>query len=259
MASLAAFQDAFAAALRDGRPPADCGDPARLEAGMTVYRNTVFKGLLDALRANFPTVERLVGADWFTAAAQAYLEVEWARAPTLMTFGESFPGFLATFPPAQALSYLPGVARLDRHWIEAHAAPDAPVLAADALAGMAPDSLFQLTLRLHPSARLGWFVDPAPTIWRLNRPPAPASDEAQVDWRAEGALVARPWGEVDALVLDAAGFAFLDACQRGEPLGGAATAALTADPQADLTRHIAAFIGFGAFQPLQSSSGGPGE
>lgn len=258
MSSLAAFQDAFAAALRDGRPPHGYGDPAQLEPGMAVYRNTVFKGLLDALRANFPTVERLVGGEWFSAAAHAYLDVDWARGPSLMTFGEGFPDFLATFPPAEALSYLPGVARLDRFWIESHAAADAPVLAASALADLPPERLFELTLRLHPTARLGWFTEPAPTIWRLNRPPGPAPDEAQVDWRAEGALVARPWGEVVAVVLDAAGFAFLEACRRGEPLGGAATAALTADPQADLSRHIAAFIDFGAFEPLQPAIGRPG-
>lgn len=251
MSSLAAFQDAFAAALRDGRPVPGAEDAARLEAGMTVYRNTVFKGLIDALRANFPTVERLVGAEWFTAAAQAFLEADWARAPTLMTFGEGFPDFLTGFPPAQALSYLPGVAQIDRFWLEAHAEADAPMLAAEALADLPADRLFELTVRLHPTARLGWFSDPSPTIWRLNRPPAPAPDASQVDLRAEGVLVARPRGEVVATVLDAAGFAFLEACRRGEPLGGAATAALALDPQADLARQVAAFIASGAFQPLQ--------
>lgn len=256
MSELARFQDAFTAALRSGGVPCGYGDPARLEAGMSVYRNTTFKGALDALRANYPTVERLVGSDWFTASACAFLEVEWPGEPSLVAFGAGFPDFLATFGPARSLAYLPGVARLDRFWTEAHIAPDAPVLERDALSGLPPDTLFGLSLQLHPSARLGWFVDPSPTIWRLNRPPTPEPTEIQVDWRPEGALVARPDGQVEALIIDAAGFAFLGCCLRGETLGHAATAALNVEPEADLTRQIAQFIEFGAFQPLSSTPGG---
>ena len=43
---------------------ADKGDQARLD----VYRNTVAKGRVDALAGLYPTVERLVGPDWFRQA-----------------------------------------------------------------------------------------------------------------------------------------------------------------------------------------------
>lgn len=39
------------------------------DAGLAVYRNTVAKGRADALAGLFPTVERLVGSDWFRDAA----------------------------------------------------------------------------------------------------------------------------------------------------------------------------------------------
>jgi hypothetical protein len=250
MPELADFQDAFAAALRRGGTPQGYGDPARLEAGMSVYRNTTFKGALDALRANYPTVERLVGSEWFTASAHAYLDIGWPSNPSLVTFGEHYPDFLAFFEPARPLAYLPGVARLDRSWTEAHVAPDAPVLEAPMLAGLGQDALFALTLRLHPSVRLAWFAEPAPTIWRLNRPPAPEPGEVTVERRAEGAVIARPYGQVEALVLDEGAFAFIDACRRGETLGQAVTAALAAAPEADLTQQVAELIGFGLFQPL---------
>lgn len=248
MPELAIFQDAFATALRTGAALEGYGDPARLQPGLSVYRNTIFKGALDALAANYPTVERLVGRDWFCGSANAYLEIGWPHEPSLVAFGEFYPDFLLGFAPAEELPYLPGVARLDRWWTEAHVAPDAPVLGAEALAQRAPEALLETRLRLHPSVRFGWFTQPSPTIWRLNRPFLDA-DDAKVVSRAEGALLARPHGRVEAMVLDPAGFAFLDTCHRGGTAGAAAVAALAVDPEADLPRRIAEFISLGAFLP----------
>ena len=70
MSELARFQDAFAAAL--------AGDGAALgswlAAGdrLAVYRNTVAKGLADALADQFPSVARVVGPAWMGAAARAF-------------------------------------------------------------------------------------------------------------------------------------------------------------------------------------------
>lgn len=250
MPDLAQFQDAFAAALRGGEPLRSHGDPARLEAGMSVYRNTTFKGALDALRANYPTVERLVGTEWFTASAYAFLEIGWPSDPSLVTFGEHYPDFLGFFEPARSLAYLPDVARLDRGWTEAHVASDAPVLEASRLAAIEPEALLDLRLRLHPSARLAWCRSPAATIWRLNRPPAPEPGEVEIAWREEGAAIARPYAQVELMILDRAAFDLADACRRGETLGQAVTSGLATEPDADLTRHLADLIGFGLFQPL---------
>lgn len=50
------------------------------------------------------------------------------------------------------------------------------------------------------------------------------------------------------MVFDAAGFAFLDACRGGETAGETATAALTADPDANVGGRLAELIAFGAFR-----------
>ena len=63
--ALARFQDAFAHALftADAVP---AGEIAALTAqpAFAVYRNTVMKGCIDALQANYPAVLRLVGEEW---------------------------------------------------------------------------------------------------------------------------------------------------------------------------------------------------
>jgi hypothetical protein len=41
--------------------------------GLAVYRNTVLRGTVDVLVATFSTVVRMVGDDWFRAAAAIYV------------------------------------------------------------------------------------------------------------------------------------------------------------------------------------------
>ena len=74
---LSDFQDGLASALLPP-PGASVPPPAWLDAllaqpGFAVYRNTVAKGCIDALQANYPSVHALVGADWLRAAAHAFV------------------------------------------------------------------------------------------------------------------------------------------------------------------------------------------
>ena len=61
MSDLAAFQDRFSQALHLDGDLRGNGDAEALRIGLSVHRNTVYKALIDALRANYPTVERTRG------------------------------------------------------------------------------------------------------------------------------------------------------------------------------------------------------
>ena len=240
MRELSRFQDAFAAALAGRGDLSGWLSPGAGAVGLTVYRNTVAKGAIDALAANFPTVERLVSPDWFRGCAQAYLVQSPPDVPMLIEYGATFPDFLEGFGPAAELPYLPSVARIDRLWTETH-------LAADGATPIAPPS-GAARLALHPSTRLSWFPEPAPTIWRLNRPPAPDPDEAgwTIDWRPEGIVLARPRGAVTALTISAAGFALLSACGQGAVPAECANAAEDAEPGVDTAALVAELVALGA-------------
>jgi hypothetical protein len=243
--SLADFQDRFAEALlADG---AAAGTLAA-QPGFAVYRNTVMKGWVDALQANYPSVLRLVGEPFFRAAAAAYARMNPTSDPRLWCYGEGYAGFLAAYEPAAALTYLPGVARLDRCWTEAHGAASAPVLDAASLASLAPEQLALCTLAPHPAARWAWFAgQPVYTIWRRNREADGGEDAGALDWQGEGALLLRPVASVTWFPLDQAGCAFMDACANRQPLGMAAAAALAADPHADIAALLAMLLQAGAF------------
>jgi hypothetical protein len=250
-AALTRFQDGFAKALLAPDPVALSGLTPEIAAlarqpGFAVYRNTVMKGCIDALQANYPAVARLVGDQWFRAAAAMFAREHLPAQPSLLYYGEAFAEFLARFEPAAELPYLPGVARLDRCWTESHTAPDEAALAPAALAGLAPEALASTVLHPHAAARWTWFADqPIYTIWQRNR--EASDDEREIDWRGEGALLVRPRGEVQWAQLDAAGCAFLDACAAGQSLSEAAGAALEAQEDADLERLMKTLLEAGAF------------
>jgi hypothetical protein len=253
---LTAFQDGFSAALLAEAPPDEAPQPwlAAMQAqpGFSVYRNTVLKACIDALQANYPAVCKLVGEQWFRAAAAVYARMQPPNDGRLMDYGAGFAGFLQSFEPAAELPYLPAVARLDRHWTECHLAADAPALPPDWLAHQAPETLGQQHLRPHPASRWAWCDEhPAFTLWALQRDGQ--TTETQVPWRGDGGLLTRPHASVLWHPLPWAGVVFLNACASGAPLEAAATQALTADPHTDFSALIGLLLNAGALAPLPPS------
>jgi hypothetical protein len=241
------FQDAFAQALF---APDAATDPAvrqlAAQPAFAVYRNTVMKACIDALEANFPAVARLVGSEWFRAAAALHVAASPPRDGRLLRYGEGFADFLQAFEPAAELPYLPGVARLDALWREAHAAEDAPLLDTAWLSRQAPERLAALVLPPHPAARWAWFdAQPIFSIWARNR--GDGGNEEELVWRGEGALLTRPADAVTWRPISRAACAFLDACTKGLPLVDAAEQALALDADCELAALLEALLRAGAF------------
>jgi hypothetical protein len=248
--SLTQFQDAFVEALY-GRTPTDTRVSALVEQpGFSVYRNTVFKGCIDALRANFPAVARLVGDEWFRAVAAEYVRISPPRDERLLHYGDGFSDFLASFGPARSLPYLAGVAQLDYFWLEAHFAADESYVTPSDFVAWQPELLEQATLRLHASTRWQWFADkPVYTIWRVNREQINVPDN--LPWRGEGAMFVRPASEVRWLPLSEGGCGFLDACAMGQSLELAATQALSVQAEIDLGELVSLLLAAGVVAEIR--------
>ncbi len=251
--SLSRFQDAFAQALlAPDAVPAPEVATLTAQPAFAVYRNTVMKGCIDALQANYPAVTRLVGEEWMRAAAAVYVHNALPADPTLLRYGIDFEQFLRNFEAAIGFPYLPGVARLDRLWIEAHTARDEAAIAVGALAPLTPDALENTVLRPHAAARWAWFDNtPVYTIWSRNRSEHPF--ESDIAWQAEGALLTRPDDAVTWIAMDAAGCAFLGACAAGRTLAAAAQAALDVNADADLARLMSTLLTTGAFSRMRTA------
>ncbi len=251
---LARFQDAFARTLLDSSAPPDAHIANLVsQPAFAVYRNTVMKGCIDAVQANFPAVTRLVGEEWMRAAAADYVRTAPPTDPALLHYGASFADFLAHFEPAAEFPYLPGVARLDRCWIEAHTATDENAIDPAVLAALAPERLANAILRPHAAARWAWFPGaPIYNIWSGNR--GDAAFDSQPVWKADGVLITRPRNVVTWIELDAAGYAFMDACAAGLTVADAADAALATHGEVDFARMMSALMTAGAFGAIRHTA-----
>lgn len=248
----------FAGALLAPSAPCPAGfrawngsDPA---ARLAVYRNNVTLSLIDALTDSFPVTSALVGDAFFRAMARAYLEKHPPRTPVLALWGEYFADFIAGFPPAAALAYLPDVARLEMAWVLAYHAADAVPLPRDVLvqALSQPATLPALRFALHPSLRLLTSPFAMASIWAAHQ-----GDEelADVDITApEAVLVIRTGLDVCLLRLPSGAATFIAGLRDGRPLGEAALAAQSAHSDFDLSSALALLIRQDALVALHSTS-----
>lgn len=216
------------------------------QPAFSVYRNTIFKGITDALAANYPAVRRLVGDDWFQTAALAYARGHMPDDACLIDYGSQFPVFLAAAEAAAELPYLAGVAALDRCWSEAHQAADDALLDLTALHAALSDGC-DVRLIPHAAARWHWEpMHPCYSIWAANRDPA-AAPMQQPEWRGEGALLTRPESMVVWQQISHGACAFLDACRAGDSVSSAASQALAHEPGLDASTMLNALLQAGAF------------
>jgi hypothetical protein len=236
--SLVHREDGGAAAMLAEHAP-----PDRLD----IYRNTFVAGLTKALRLTYPAVHRLVGDDFFVAAAAIFIARNPPHTAYLDEYGGGVPEFLEQFPSAAQLVYLADVARLEWAVTQAVHAVDQGALALTQLAALAPQDQGRVCFAPHPSISLLRVSYPVDLIWRavLDRDDTAL---AALDLNASPIhlLVQRLPGGVDVIRLDESEWRFAAALCAGQPLHAALDKATGIDATALLARHLAAerFVGF---------------
>lgn len=227
---LLAFQRQFAAAL--DRPVA---------GAMSVYRNTVLHGAVEALRANFPVVEQILGPGMFEQVAVDHATECPPRLPILALYGGRFADWLERQTWARDLPYLADVARVERLRIECLMAADAERLTKIQIEGAGDAGL-----RLHPAARFAWLPTPAMSIWLAHQ--QPFTSELSPEWKAEGVLFARPTPFViHAPRIGRAAHRMLCGIRLGETIGASMDAAARLYPDEKCEAVLASLLNLGVF------------
>ena len=217
-------------------------DPTRRVA---IYRHHYLTSLTEALKSIYPVVERLVGEGFFGYAADAFIAASPPREACLFEYGQGFSSFLAKFPPAAGLAYLPDVARLEWAINASLHSPDGPPADNAAFALLSADDYPRLVFRFQPSLRLlasDWPVD---RIWQANRPDKPEAEAVDLN---DGSSALEIRQQADSVVfrrLDAEEFAFRAALLEGRSLEAAAAAVLERDPSFDLAEALRRLLGEG--------------
>jgi hypothetical protein len=213
-------QSLFARALLDpdAAVPPGITDPSGRPAPkrFSVYRNNVASSLTRALEAAFPTVRKLLGAEFFAAMAGVFLRAHPPRSRMLMLYGDAFPGWLESFSPVAHLGYLPDVARLDQAMRESYHSADSVPLAEDDFQRLLGNDLTSLRLTLAPSLRLVRSSWPIVSIWAANAEAGPSPRPG-----VEDALVLRPEFDPRPHRLPVGGAAFVAGLLDGHTLGTA--------------------------------------
>lgn len=240
--------DFSAAILNPALPvPEGLHGPEARKADMryAVYRNNVTISLIAALEANFPSVKRLVGDEFFAAMAREYARENPPKSRLMAEYGASFPDFLERFEPLAKYPYMADVARLERLWLDSYHEADAEPLQGAALEVIAPDELFETRFARHPAARLFSSPFAAVTIMSANRNAneVPAVNPAV----AECGLVTRPKLDVAVRHISASTHAFLGALTAGSTLGVSIEAALALDVDFNLAVNLQGLLEAGVF------------
>lgn len=227
------FQRDFATAL--DRPA---------KGAMAVYRNTVIHGAVEAMRANYPVVEQIIGPEMFEHVVVDFASTCPPRSPVLALYGREFADWLLHQRWIADLPYLSDVARVERLHVSCLFAPnDEPLL---------PEFATQAyrartgALRLHPALRFAWLSTPAMSIWLAHQQPI-ASDIAP-EWKGEGALFARPSPfVVHAPRIGRAAHRMLSGIRLGETVSASMAAAAQLYPEEDCAAVFASLANLGVF------------
>jgi hypothetical protein len=226
------------------------GDAIPAAARLDVYRHHVFRSLGTALAATFPTVQALVGADFFGSLARTFIAQSLPTQPVLAEYGAALPAFLDGYEAVRDLPYLADIARLD--WalnLAFHASPGGRLTAAD-LSGISAERLPAMSIALAAGAALINSRYPLDRIWAASQPGAV---EGTVDLNSGAAhlLVLRRPDDSAFVALTAGEAAFVACLADGQSLEVAAGAAFQIDATFDLSTSFARLLGLQAFAALQ--------
>ena len=225
--------------LRQGRGP---GAAQRLQ----IYRNNLFEGLSDALRAVFPVLAQLVGDDFFRPLARRFIAAHPLRAAQLQGFGRELPAFLAGLPTAPDWPYLADVAALEWAWHEVYHAADAAPLRPEHLARVPTARQRDLRLALVPAARLVASPYPMLRIWQAHQGDSDPDFRVSLDDGGVRVLLLRRALEIEFVLLAEGEHAWLATLESGQTLAEATLAAINVDAGFDLAAILGRHLSLGS-------------
>jgi len=158
---------------------------------LRLYRNNVFHTLIEALRAVYPVIYRLVGDEFFLILADRYIHAHPSLSGNLHDFGNKLSSFLQQFEPASNLPYLGDVAKLEWAYHHAFHAADADGIDISKFEQSAMANSETLRFILNPAASIIKSTYPILEIWQKNQDHFQGDDSIMLDGSLEFLLVNR--------------------------------------------------------------------
>jgi len=136
---------------------------------VNIYRNSIFGGLISALREIYPVCHKLVADDFFDFMATQYIYQHKSLSPDLTDYGEHLAEFISTFKPAASLPYLSDIAKLEWSWHQAFHAQDHSEFNINRLNKLNEKQYNNLIFHTPPGSNLITSCFPIHKIWNANQ------------------------------------------------------------------------------------------
>lgn len=215
-----------------------------------IYRNNVFTNLRETLRTIYPVINKLVGKEFFSYAADTFIQRYPSPAGDLNRFGEYFGAFLADFAPAAELVYLPDTARLEWLTHQTYHAAEVMPLDRQALGSIAPDDYGRLLFSLNPACALLASEYPVHRIWQVNQTGYTGDPSVDLASGSVRLLILRHGNFIELQPLADGEWVLLNSLAIGENFAQACCKTLQVDPEFDVGHCLcdlveqAALVGF---------------
>jgi hypothetical protein len=169
--------------------------------------------------------------------ARRFIVSEPPRSSSQLKYGETFPRFLRSLGETASIEYVADIAELEMVQGKACHAADALPVDAQAFSSLRAGKHNGVRVVLHPSVFLVASRFPIVTIWNNNQSDG---ENAMIErWRAESALVARPFLDVEVRCLPAGGHAFVSTLAEGHTMATAVAAGKAVTPDFDVASNLA--------------------
>ncbi len=246
MPSLADLQASVRLALTSGHvhalAPILVGGDNALKR-LAIHQRHFDASLVSALLEKFPATAWLVGSDFLTGVARAFVRTHPPQRPCIAEYGEDFPRFIASYEGGR-VPYLRQFAEMEWQVGQVSIAVDEPALTWSELARVGADALSGVRLGLQSGLRYvhgTWAIDRLMKVYLAGSPPdrfALVEGDAWIEVRG-----AR--GDLWFSRLDRATFTFRASLLEGQPLGSAAERALGCDEGFGVGRALTALVADG--------------
>jgi Putative DNA-binding domain len=227
-----------------------CTDGGTAAQRMAIHRNNLRLGFRKALALEFPVIEKLVGAGFFTTLARDFQREHPSNSGDLQHIGAAFATWLAVRFAGERHAYLAQVAALEWALQELQLAPERPPLQTRELRGIDPVDYAGLRLQLRPCCALLTTHYPVFAIWNANQGTATADATIDLDAGGDLLLARRTAAGLVIEQLARGEHALLGALAGGLALGQALDAALEAEQDFDLAACLQRCVAREVFDAL---------
>lgn len=197
---------------------------AGLDAGVGLYRDTVFASLIASLADTFPALVHVLGRKRFADLGRAYIRTHPPGSPSLDEYGDTLPDFIEGWDASRERPYLADLTRVEWLVQKVTITPDSVQPTGLSMSTAWHTDTHRFALELEPA--LEWMTSPYPVD--LIRDRALRHESVSGLERQERDLhleVHRRIGQVTVERRGAASHAFRTALRRGVPVRTAVQAA----------------------------------